>query len=227
MGGTGKSFVIEALQATLRLQGSIVLTVASSGIAAIQLTGGRTFHSRFKCPIQLSPGQLFQIPKQSNLAGLIRRASLIIWDESTMMSCRHLDSLDRTLKDLTSSWRPFGGIVVLLAGDFRQCLPVVERGNRRAIVDAAICNAKRLWNDRRRHVLTENLRARTGGGDAAWVALLESIGNGAYGDGAGEDVQLPLSIVASGEPVARAMNTPILDETHLSRPRARFRPSCI
>jgi len=53
-GGTGKTFVWTMLLSRLRGQGKIVLVVASSRIASLLLLGGRTAHSRFKIPIDLT-----------------------------------------------------------------------------------------------------------------------------------------------------------------------------
>ncbi|XP_073532421.1 uncharacterized protein [Phyllobates terribilis] len=53
-GGTGKTFVINLLLAKFRQQKKIALAVASSGIAATLLKGGRTAHSTFKLPLNLS-----------------------------------------------------------------------------------------------------------------------------------------------------------------------------
>ncbi|XP_076069172.1 uncharacterized protein LOC143041212 [Oratosquilla oratoria] len=50
-GGTGKSFVLNLLLDTVRSQGKIALAVASSGIAATVLSGGRTAHNMFKIPL--------------------------------------------------------------------------------------------------------------------------------------------------------------------------------
>ncbi|XP_074346396.1 uncharacterized protein LOC141685177 [Apium graveolens] len=52
-GGCGKTFLWRTLICKLRLQGKIVLPVASSGIAATLMPDGRTAHSRFKIPIVL------------------------------------------------------------------------------------------------------------------------------------------------------------------------------
>ncbi|POG63370.1 DNA helicase Pif1 like protein, partial [Rhizophagus irregularis DAOM 181602=DAOM 197198] len=43
--GTGKTFLYNTLLATIRLHGDIAIAVASSGIAALLLSGGRTAHS--------------------------------------------------------------------------------------------------------------------------------------------------------------------------------------
>src|SRR5256885_9466971 len=55
-GGTGKTFVYNSLLAYVRSKGDIALAVASSGIAALLLDGGRTAHSRFKIPLVINSG---------------------------------------------------------------------------------------------------------------------------------------------------------------------------
>ena len=52
-GGTGKTFLISLVLATLRQRSDIAIAVASSGIAATLLEGGRTAHSAFKLPLNL------------------------------------------------------------------------------------------------------------------------------------------------------------------------------
>jgi hypothetical protein len=60
------------------------------------------------------------------------------------------EALDRSLRDVLSANdplladEPFGGKVVVLGGDLRQILPVVEGGTRSQVVDAAITNSL-LW----------------------------------------------------------------------------------
>lgn len=51
--GCGKTYLWRTIISKLRSQGDIVLQVASSGIAATLLPGGRTAYSRFKIPIVL------------------------------------------------------------------------------------------------------------------------------------------------------------------------------
>ncbi|KAL0391014.1 UNVERIFIED_CONTAM: hypothetical protein Scaly_0458500 [Sesamum calycinum] len=52
-GGSGKTFLYRALLADVRSRGYIALAVATSGVAAALLPGGRTAHSRFKIPIDI------------------------------------------------------------------------------------------------------------------------------------------------------------------------------
>jgi ATP-dependent DNA helicase PIF1 len=52
-GRTSKMFIWRAMAAAIRSRGEIVLTVASSGIAALLIPGGRTTHSSFGIPIMI------------------------------------------------------------------------------------------------------------------------------------------------------------------------------
>ncbi|POS81872.1 hypothetical protein EPUL_006518, partial [Erysiphe pulchra] len=79
--GTGKTFLYKALCSLYRSQGKIVLCVASSGIASLLLPNGSTAHSLFKIPIDCTEDSICRIQGQSNLAKLLRKTSLIIWDE--------------------------------------------------------------------------------------------------------------------------------------------------
>ena len=84
-GGYGKTFLIEALLSTVRGLGKIALAVASSGIAAELLEGGRTIPLY---PIPINESSVCNISLQSDIAKLIQKTSLIIWDE-IMMSHVH------------------------------------------------------------------------------------------------------------------------------------------
>ncbi|XP_016178392.1 uncharacterized protein LOC107620783 [Arachis ipaensis] len=143
-GGTGKIFLWRLLSFRLRLEQRIVLNVASSGIASLLLPNGRTAHSLFCIPIELNEESVCSIKKDSQRAELIRRASLIIWDEAPMMNKLAFEALDRTFRDIMSSKVastrdiPFGGKVIVLGGDFRQVLPVIPKATRAEIVMASI-----------------------------------------------------------------------------------------
>jgi ATP-dependent DNA helicase PIF1 len=124
----------------------IAIAVASSGIAALLMSGGRTAHSRFKIPLKLIENATLNINKQSDLTTLIRDAKVILWDEAPMLNKIVYEAVDRTFKDLLDNDKPFGGKVVVLGGDFRQILPVIVRGTREQIVN--VCLSKSiLWKD--------------------------------------------------------------------------------
>ena len=55
-----------------------------------------------------------------------------------MIHKKALEALNRTLQDLRKSPTIFGGIFVILSGDFRQTLPIVHGGNRPREVQACI-----------------------------------------------------------------------------------------
>ena len=122
-GGTGKTYTLNAILSAARtLQPERIvpaLAVATSGIAATQLFGGRTFHSRFRAPLDIQEHSVLDISVQSSLAELIRNSALIVWDEAPMANRFLLEALDRSLRDITEIDKPLGGKSLVLAGDFR------------------------------------------------------------------------------------------------------------
>jgi hypothetical protein len=79
---------------------------------------------------------------------------LIIWDEFPTLNRLCFEAVDRTLQDICDKQDVlFGGIPVVLGGDFAQIAPVVKNGNRAAIVDASIKKSS-IWTK----VITINLR---------------------------------------------------------------------
>ena len=160
-GGTGKTFVLNAILAAIRTidNGSIALAVGATGIAANLLHLGRTFHSRFKVPLNMNCESVCNINAGSPLAKLICEAKIIVWDEAPMAHRFQLEALDRTLRDLTNVDKPFGGKVMLLSGDFRQCLPVIPGASRAEVVDAAL-NRSYLWPNFKVMKLNENMRVK-------------------------------------------------------------------
>jgi PIF1-like helicase/Helitron helicase-like domain at N-terminus/Helicase len=158
-GGTGKSFTIEMILAHVRKQKKIALAVASSGIAALLLTGGKTAHSRFKLPLDLSETTTCNIPGQSDLATLLHDTSIIVWDEAPMAHRIAIEAVDRTLQDIMKCDEPFGGKTILLAGDFRQVLPVVPKASDAQIIKASIKKSY-LWRHFQQLKLAINMRVQ-------------------------------------------------------------------
>ena len=158
-GGTGKTYLYKALLATVRSRRLIALATATSGAAANNMPGGRTAHSRFKIPIKLDCKSVCTVSKQSATAELLRRTTLIIWDEASMVNRQAIEALDRTLQDVTGCNELFGGKIVVFGGDFRQVLPVVRRGTRAEVVDSTLPMSP-LWSSVKRRRLTQNMRAR-------------------------------------------------------------------
>lgn len=191
-GGTGKTYMWNTLSASLRSRGDIVLNVATSGIAALLLPGGRTAHSRFKIPIPTLQSSICNIEKGSELAELLRQTKLIIWDEAPMANKYCFEALDKSLKDIMSvkgkaSNQIFGGKTVVFGGDFRQILPVVPRGNRFDIIHSTI-NASYIWDQCHVLKLTKNMRLLNGQAEicqetqkfSEWIL---KVGDGKLGEG--------------------------------------------
>ncbi|XP_074351681.1 uncharacterized protein LOC141690818 [Apium graveolens] len=96
-GGCGKTFLWNTLYYKLRSVGRVVLPVASSGIAATLLPGGRTAHSRFHIPLNVDEYSVAGIKHVTELGELLKQTILIIWDESPMQHRHAAESVDRSL----------------------------------------------------------------------------------------------------------------------------------
>jgi ATP-dependent DNA helicase PIF1 len=103
------------------------------------------------------------IKKGTKLSELLQLSSLIIWDEALMTSRTTFEALNQTLRDLLSTCEPqnrnipFSGKTVVLGGDLRQILPVVEGCSRAEIVNAIIVNSP-LWSSVTILHLKQNMR---------------------------------------------------------------------
>ncbi|XP_074359283.1 uncharacterized protein LOC141698474 [Apium graveolens] len=132
----------------LRSEGKIVLPVASCGIAAVFLPGGRTAHSRFHIPLKLDQDNTARIRHGTDIAELIQQTDLIIWDEEPMQHRHAFESVDRSLRDIMSAIdkrrakKPFGGITVVFGGDYRKILPVIPKASRAEIVGSTLNKTK-------------------------------------------------------------------------------------
>ncbi|EOX94757.1 Uncharacterized protein TCM_004365 [Theobroma cacao] len=162
-GGIGKTYLWNTIISSIRSVGKIVLVVASSGIASLLLPRGRTAHSRFKIALDINEYFTCQIKKGTQLARLVQACSLIVWDETPMVHRHCFEALDRTLKDILNQDsneaidKPFGGKTLLLGGDFRQILPVIESGHKTDIINATI-NRSPLWSKCKVFKLKTNMR---------------------------------------------------------------------
>ncbi len=63
---------------------------------------------------------------------------LIIWDEVSMQNKEVIEAADKCLRDITKEDRLFGGIPVVLGGNWAQILPVVPNGSCGDIVNACL-----------------------------------------------------------------------------------------
>lgn len=175
------------LLAAVRSEGKIALAVASSGIAALLLEGGTTAHFRFKLPIDIASDSVCDVGRSTELAALLCRVSLIVWDEAPMANRMAFEAVDRLLQDVNKNNKLFGGKVFVCSGDFRQVLPVVRRGTRSATLDASLTKSA-LWEHTKVMWLRTNMRVsrlETEGRDASelkeFAAWLLDLGEGKHG----------------------------------------------
>ena len=160
-GGTGKTFLLNVILSYVRSlpeERGIALAVAGSGIAATLLKLGRTAHSQFKLPLRPTEDSMLNISSNDPKAELIRRAKIIVWDEASMTHRFLYEALDRTLRDIVQCDELFGGKLLLLAGDFRQTLPVVRNGRAPDFIGAALTSSI-LWQSVERLELRTNMRS--------------------------------------------------------------------
>ncbi|XP_031264309.1 uncharacterized protein LOC116122622 [Pistacia vera] len=164
-GGIGKTFLWSTIISKLQFEGKIVLIIAMSGIGALLLPGGRTSHSRFRIPLDVTKKSTCDIKKITQLEKLILTTSLIIWDEALIANRYCFEALDRSLtdilsdKDSSNANRIFGGITVALGGDFRQILPVIPKGKKYDVMQACLSSSP-LWEHVTTLKLTENMRLK-------------------------------------------------------------------
>jgi hypothetical protein len=180
-GGTGKTFVINLLLAKIRKDSKIAIAVASSGIAATLLQGGRTAHSTLKLPFKFIQDErhLCSIRKGTGEAKVLEVCELIVWDECTMAHRYALEALNHTLQDLRGNGKNMGGVVLLLAGDFRQTLPVIQKGTMADELKACL-KYSYLWRHVTPLTLNTNMRIHLQGDVSAgqFAEQLLAIGNG-------------------------------------------------
>ena len=112
--------------------------MASSRIAALLFTLGKMAHLMFKIPSNADEMSNCLILKKSKLAQLIRKASVVTWDEAPMRYCYMLEALEHFLRDICNRNRLFGWKMSIFGGDFRQVLLIVTRDNRVDIVASSI-----------------------------------------------------------------------------------------
>jgi hypothetical protein len=137
-GGTGKTYCINALLNVVRRNNNTAIAVTSSGTAALLLKGGRTAHSTFKIPLDISLSTMCDITPRSEMGQLIKRAKLIIWDKCSMISKNLIKIVDKSFQDILKNNLPFGGCLFVFAGYFRQVLPIIPGASRSSIVSQCI-----------------------------------------------------------------------------------------
>ena len=143
--GTGKSLVMQRIIARLKskypIHGQIAVT-ASTGMAACNI-GGCTLHSF--AGIQLGNGDanaLLNLVRQSKKATIRwKTVKVLIIDEISMINSELFDKLDHIARIIRSNDRPFGGIQLVVCGDFMQLPPVSKKSS------VSFCFESKAWKE--------------------------------------------------------------------------------
>lgn len=134
--GTGKSFLVRRIIAAVNQRmaneekkGGLMVT-GSTGMAAWNI-GGSTLHSSLHIPVMenLTPELIAEyVATRGKKLKKIRRIELLILDEISMVSAVIMDGVDQILRLAHPNYShlPFGGVKVLLCGDFLQLPPVIK-----------------------------------------------------------------------------------------------------
>lgn len=125
--GSGKTFLLNQFIDSLKAQGKKVAITASTGIAATHL-GGTTIHSWSGIGIAqyLSEFELDALAQKEYLYKRFNGTDVLIIDEISMFDAPRLDAVDAVLRKIRNNSKPFGGIQVVLSGDFFQLPPVTR-----------------------------------------------------------------------------------------------------
>ena len=171
--GTGKSFLLQYLKRNYLSSGLHV--TASTGIAAINV-GGQTIHSWSGIGLGNIPiSQLiqnFSSVKFSQLRKRIRMANMLAIDEISMISAHSFDLLNELFKNIRRNDKAFGGLQIILFGDFFQ-LPPITRYNEAMDNNYNFCFQSKAWEELnlKNFILKDAFRQK----DLNFVRLLENI----------------------------------------------------
>lgn len=126
--GSGKTYTINRYVEYLRNHGIEPAITASTGIAATHI-GGMTIHSWSGIGIKdrLSRGEIRIIATKEKIAKRISKAKVLIIDEISMLAPNTLDNISAICREVRGNDSAFGGLQVVLVGDFFQLPPVVKR----------------------------------------------------------------------------------------------------
>ncbi|MPC39219.1 ATP-dependent DNA helicase PIF1 [Portunus trituberculatus] len=127
--GTGKSFLLQRLVGSLPPESTFI--TASTGVAASHI-GGCTLHAF--AGVGTGEGSLEQclrLASRKAVAQQWRQCRHLIVDEVSMVDGLFFEKLEAVARSVRKNDKPFGGIQLILCGDFLQLPPVTKRGEQR------------------------------------------------------------------------------------------------
>ncbi|MBJ58674.1 ATP-dependent endonuclease [Candidatus Saccharibacteria bacterium] len=128
--GAGKTYVLNQFIKLAKAEGRHVSVTATTGLAATHL-GGTTIHSWAGIGVQDFVPQGFADHMSKARREIIEKTDVLIIDEISMLHDYRLDMVDEVCRLVRKTDEPFGGIQLIMSGDFFQ-LPPINRGEARA-----------------------------------------------------------------------------------------------
>ena len=156
--GSGKTHTVNRYLQWLKRQGVEFAYTASTGIAATHGHGHRvTIHAWSGIGVRetLHARDLDTLAANRRLATRIERTSVLVIDEVSMLPARSLGLVDMVCRHIKGSPAPFGGLQIVLVGDFFQLPPVVRHDAQVAMpfadgedgFGAEFAHASPAWRD--------------------------------------------------------------------------------
>ena len=135
--GSGKTFVLNQYISYLKERDVCVAVTASTGIAATHMSG-MTIHSWSGLGIrdQLTERDIDDLEQKAYLWTRFEKTKVLIIDEVSMLHSYRLDMVNTICKTFKRSDKPFGGLQVVLCGDFFQLPPVTRTIARDDVSDS-------------------------------------------------------------------------------------------
>lgn len=152
LAGAGKTTVINKFIKYIdaAFDGAFLVSVtASTGVAATLFENGRTLHSWAGWTPEISEKPEFDrrdITKNTDKVNLMKYTDILIIDEISMIPAHLIVRLDAQLKHIRKSELPFGGIQLVLLGDFLQ-LPPVKNRHTNPELDMGFCINTEAWEN--------------------------------------------------------------------------------
>ncbi len=138
--GTGKTFVLNQFIKRARRDGKSIAVTATTGLAATHL-GGVTIHAWSGIGVRESLDGMFFNKISKQRADIITKADVLIIDEVSMLHDYRLDMIEEVTRRIRGGDRPFGGLQVVLSGDFFQLPPV----NRQDSKQGGFVTSSNIW----------------------------------------------------------------------------------
>ena len=148
--GSGKTYTLNQYIHYLRARRVPVAVTASTGIAATHMNG-TTIHSWSGIGIkdEMTERDLIAIARKPFLADKLKDTAVLIIDEISMLHAKQLNLVNEVLKHVRKNDTAFGGIQVVVAGDFFQLPPVGSKGETNREKFAFMSQA---WLDAKFHI---------------------------------------------------------------------------